>query len=192
MLHRDSITHINPSHFPFTYKHSQHRIRQRCNSTNEGKQPQHVDSNPKRTKDQPALSRGHTLPHYAANHHQTEYANGREKRSANKSQKWRKILGPSIPTSLRRIKEQTDRERVRERAHERQKAEMVSEFGSQPAYASQSPSFFPCLDPGIKSPYLQMVSEVAFHLRHLLLPRRRRRRRFLETPSPTKKLRPMI
>ena len=28
-----------------------------------------------------------TLPHYAANHHQTEYANGREKRSTNKSQK---------------------------------------------------------------------------------------------------------
>ena len=28
-----------------------------------------------------------TLPHYVANYHQIEYANGREKRSTNKSQK---------------------------------------------------------------------------------------------------------
>jgi len=38
-----------------------------------------------------------TLPHYAANHHQIEYAKEREKRSRNKRRKWRKILGQSIP-----------------------------------------------------------------------------------------------
>ena len=61
MLHRDSITHINPSHFPF-YSPTLSASNTTRKQLNEWKEKASTSwFNPKRTKDQPALPRGHDL-----------------------------------------------------------------------------------------------------------------------------------
>ena len=97
MLHRVSITHINPSHFPLPTNTISIEYDTKATQRMEGKSPSTLTLTQKGQKTNQPYLEVTTLPHYAANHHQTEYAKEREKRSTNKSQKWRKILGQSIP-----------------------------------------------------------------------------------------------